>query len=257
MPLGSVDRGSVVAPYRQIAGQLRDAIGTGEYPTGGRLPSESVLMAHFGVARMTVRQALAELQAEGLAVARHGLGVFVKARPPVRRLGAERFARRHREAGMAAFLVEATPLGTPQVDQVEIGEAVPPKQVRELLGLPVRGRAVVRSRRYLIDGRPVELATSYVPVDLARGTAIAQENPGPGGIYARLEESGHRLAEFVETVATRMPTPHERRCLELGAAEPVLLVVRQAVAEGGRVVEVCDTVKAGAGYVLEYRMPAL
>lgn len=257
LPFDEIDRTSHVVPFRQIAHHLREAIRSGTYPQGGRLPSESELMRHFGVARMTVRQAIAELQAEGLVIARHGRGVFAKSRPPVRRLAADRFARRHRQEGQAAFLVEALPLGRPSVDEIDVHEAVPPAHLRELLGLPPRGRAVVRSRRYLIDGHPVELATSYVPSDIARGTLIAEPDPGPGGIYARLEESGHLLAEFVETVATRMPTSQECRRLELGAGEPVLLVVRQAIDDAGRVVEVCDTVKVGSGYLLEYRFSAL
>ena len=68
---------------------------------------------------------------------------------------------------------------------------------------------MVRRRRYLLDGRPVETAVSYIPADLAKGTPIADPNPGPGGIYARLEEQGHTLERFTEEVTARMPTPEE------------------------------------------------
>ena len=37
----------------------------------------------------------------------HGRGVFVRARPVVRRVASDRFARRHREEGQAAFIAEA------------------------------------------------------------------------------------------------------------------------------------------------------
>ena len=77
------------------------------------------------------------------------------------------------------------------------------------------------SRRYLLDGRPVETAVSYIPADLAAGTPIADPNPGPGGIYARLEEQGHTLARFTEDVTARMPTPEEAR-----AARPAVLACR-------------------------------
>ena len=57
-------------------------------------------MAHYNVARMTARQAIQELRAEGRCVAEQGRGVFVRAAPaPVRRLASDRFARRHRDAG--------------------------------------------------------------------------------------------------------------------------------------------------------------
>jgi xanthine/CO dehydrogenase XdhC/CoxF family maturation factor len=65
--------------YRRIADDLRSGIARGEYSPGRALPGENDLMARYKVARMTVRQALAELQREGLAVARRGSGVYVSA----------------------------------------------------------------------------------------------------------------------------------------------------------------------------------
>ncbi|WP_019874341.1 XdhC family protein [Sporichthya polymorpha] len=65
--------------YRRIADDLRSGIARGEYAPGRALPGENDLMARYRVARMTVRQALAELQREGLAVARRGSGVYVSA----------------------------------------------------------------------------------------------------------------------------------------------------------------------------------
>ena len=173
-------------------------------------------MAHYGVTRATARNALRLLQDEGLTTAEHGRGVYVRARPPVRRLASDRFAQRHRKEGKAAFTVEAEQAGAEaRVDMIKVTEERPPAEAAERLGLGARDRAVVRSRRYLLDGRPVETAVSYIPADLAKGTPIADPNPGPGGIYARLEEQGHTLARFTEEVAARMPTPEEARALSL------------------------------------------
>lgn len=254
--LGHVDRASDTPVSRQIAEQLRLAISQGSLGPGDQLPSEAQLMEHYGVARMTVRHALADLRTEGLIVAEHGRGVYVRAKPRVRRLASDRFARQHREAGRAAFLAESADVGTPSVDQIAVSEETPPHRVRQLLELPSRARVVVRRRRYLIDGHPVETAVSYLPATIARGTAIADTDTGPGGIYARLEELGHELGSFIEEVAARMPTPEERRRLLLPAGEPVLTVLRVAIDTSGRPVEVCDTVKAAASYALEYRFPA-
>lgn len=63
--------------YQQIADPLRQAIRSGEYGPGDRLPAESALMEQYGVARMTVRHALGVLQEEGLTESRKGSGVFV------------------------------------------------------------------------------------------------------------------------------------------------------------------------------------
>ncbi|WP_062349934.1 GntR family transcriptional regulator [Herbidospora yilanensis] len=58
--------------YARIADELRAAILGGELPVGAPLPSETVLAARHGVARGTIRQAVAVLTAEGLVGSRQG-----------------------------------------------------------------------------------------------------------------------------------------------------------------------------------------
>lgn len=82
LQLGQIDRADDKPPYRQIAGMLREAIRSNRLAPGERLPSETELIEHFGVARMTVRQAVQELRSEGLVVSQHGRGVFIRPTPP-------------------------------------------------------------------------------------------------------------------------------------------------------------------------------
>jgi GntR family transcriptional regulator len=253
----AIDPGSDRPVYKQIADHLREAIARRELPEGEQLPSETQLMEHYGVARMTIRNALRLLQDEGLTTAEHGRGVYVRSRPPVRRLASDRFAQRHRKEGNAAFVAEAAQVGaTPQVDMLTVTEATPPAEVADRLSVEDDAQVVVRSRRYLLDGKPVETAVSYIPADLAKGTPITDPNPGPGGIYARLEEQGHTLARFTEDVSARMPTPDETRLLNLPPGVPVFRLVRTAYDVDGRAVEVCDTVMASDAYLLSYELPA-
>jgi GntR family transcriptional regulator len=253
----SIDPSSDRAVYKQIADHLRAAIGRERLGPGDQLPSEAQLMAHYGVARMTARNALRLLQDEGLITAEHGRGVYVRARPAVRRLASDRFAQRHRKEGKAAFLAEAEESGAhPDVDMIRVTTGKPPVDVAGLLSLPARSKTVIRSRRYLLDGRPVETAVSYIPTELAEGTAITEPNPGPGGIYARLEESGHTLERFTEEVSARMPTPDEARVLALPPGVPVFRLVRTAYDTADRPVEVCDTIMASDAYLLAYELPA-
>lgn len=253
--LGSLDPTSDRAVFRQIADQLREAIDKGRFKEGDKLPSEAELVDHYSVSRMTVRNSLSILQGEGLVLSEHGKGVFVRPRPPVRRLASDRFARRHREQGKSAFTVEAEAAGSrPEVDRLEVKEERPSTDIAARLGGP--RRVLARRRRYLLDHRPVEFAVSYLPLDLARDTPIAQPNPGPGGIYARLEELGHRLDHFDEEIRARMPTPAEVKALQLASGVPVIHLIRTAYDTEGRAVEVCDTVMAADAYVLSYQLPA-
>ncbi|WP_077101516.1 GntR family transcriptional regulator [Mycobacterium terramassiliense] len=257
LQLGQIDRADDKPPYRQIAGMLREAIIHNQLPPGERLPSEAELIEHFGVARMTVRQAMHELRSEGLVISQHGRGVFVRPTAPIHRLASDRFARKHRAEGKAAFTVEAEKSGySPQVDSIVVNRQKPNSFVAERLRVSPNDDVVVRSRRYLANGRPVETAVSFIPAAFAEGTKIEQVDTGPGGIYARLEENGHVLGRFTEEVAARMPTPEERRELELEPGVPVLTVLRTAYDANDVAVEVCDTVKVSSAYLLEYEFPA-
>ena len=63
--------------YLQIKEVLKKQILDGGYAPFDRLPSESTLMETFGVSRITVRQSLRDLQAEGLIFSSQGKGSFV------------------------------------------------------------------------------------------------------------------------------------------------------------------------------------
>lgn len=255
--LGRVDTTSDRSVFQQIADHLRESITRGDLAAGDRVPSEAALMDHYGVARMTVREALGVLKAEGLVHAEQGRGVFVRPRPIVRRLGSDRFARRHRARGKAAFSADAEVAGhVATVDRLTVTRERPPVAVAGLLDAPPERQVVVRRRRYLVDGHPVEYATSFIPADVADGSPIVDPNPGPGGIYARMEDAGYTFRTFREDVAARMPTPEEVRLLDLPPGVPVLVLVRAAIETGGRTLEVCETIMAAHSFVLSYDLPA-
>src|SRR4249920_264139 len=71
-------------PYQQVANALRAAILTRKLAPGEKLPSGNELARRYGVARMTVQQAIRLLRDEGLIVSRQGSGVFVREGPPAR-----------------------------------------------------------------------------------------------------------------------------------------------------------------------------
>lgn len=65
--------------YAQVAGALRQRIRSGIWPPGAQLPTLNVLVKEFGVARVTLRQALGLLEDEGLIWRSRGRGTFVAA----------------------------------------------------------------------------------------------------------------------------------------------------------------------------------
>jgi DNA-binding FadR family transcriptional regulator len=66
------------AMYQQLASLLRDQIRSGQLRPLQHLPSETALMQEHGLARDTVRRAIAVLRAEGLIVVEPGRGTWVR-----------------------------------------------------------------------------------------------------------------------------------------------------------------------------------
>ncbi|MFC7384164.1 GntR family transcriptional regulator [Sphaerisporangium rhizosphaerae] len=64
--------------YQAIAAELRAQIECGRLPLAGKVSSERDLRRHYAASRTTVRQALGVLESEGLIVAVHGKGRFVR-----------------------------------------------------------------------------------------------------------------------------------------------------------------------------------
>ncbi|WP_240138236.1 GntR family transcriptional regulator [Streptomyces sp. MUM 178J] len=254
----AVGGGRAVPRYVQIADEIVQQIRAGVLKPGDMVPSESELVERYGVSGGTIRKAMAEVRASGLVDTRHGKGSMVKDRPPVRLRSSDRFRASHRRGGKAAYLAESAQSGaTAKVSVLYIGPTEVPEEIAERLGVEAGTQVLARRRLYFRNGVPVETATSYLPWDVVKDIPeLFAENPGPGGIYARLEDDGHVFAEFVETLLARPAAKAEASELALSPGAPVVHLIRNAVTETGRVVEVCDTLMAADQFVFEYRIPA-
>ncbi len=237
--------------YRVIADGLREAIQRGDYPPGSRLPGENDIIRDQDVARMTARQALAQLINEGVAVARKGSGVYVRdGRPVVRdriaRLGDTRAQRR----SIWSSDIDDREL---EVDQIYVGREEPPDRVRVILELGDNvNEVVVRRRRFVRDGKPVLQSVSYVPIDIASGSRIEEEDTGPGGTYARLAERGYAPVHFRDDLRSRMPEQGEADRLQVSPGTPLVEIARTAYASSGRVVEVSEMIADASAHIFRY-----
>ncbi|PZS37490.1 MAG: GntR family transcriptional regulator [Pseudonocardiales bacterium] len=241
--------------FQQIADELRARITSGTYPPGAQLPSETDLIAEFGVTRLTVRRGLAVLANEGLTEPHRGKGVFVRERPAVLTVRNTRFRRSDRAAGKGALAAEAEAAGlTWSSEQLELAMVDVAGPIAEVLG---ESRAFARRRRMIVDGVPTQLADSYIPESIDAEIGSSRGANAPGGIYGLLEQHGHRIMRYREELRVRSATPEESVALELPLAAPVVLLVRHAIDQDGRVVEYFDSVAAGDRhrYVYEWEAP--
>ncbi|MFI5530165.1 GntR family transcriptional regulator [Kitasatospora sp. NPDC051853] len=240
--------------HTRIARELRKRILDGDLQPGDPVPGENALMEQYSVARETARKALATLSAEGLTEARRGSRTRVRAFRPILRQGTKRLDRSVWGAGRSVWDLDLD--GRPlEVDQLTIREEPCPEHLADALSLTAGDPLWVRERRYLVDGEPVMLATSYHPGAIVAGSAITREDTGPGGAPARLAELGFAPVRAREQVRTRMPLPDEAAALALGPGTPVALIVRVSWADGGVPVEVTEMTLDGSRYVMEWEFP--
>jgi GntR family transcriptional regulator len=236
MDLDDLGTGDARPLHQQMAQVLRLAIEDGRLTAGDRVPGENALMSRYGVARWTAREALAALAQEGLVTKVPGLGTFVREPPRTRRYGMERYARRNWQNLLVS---EAERQGRAANRVVrELAEVPAPAPVAERLGIAVGTIVWVRRRTVFIDGRPNQVADSYYPLAIARGTRLAEAETGLGGDFGQLAGAGHEPGRVREEWTARMPTHAEAELLGLGAGRPVMDLVRTTFDLDGDPVEV-------------------
>ncbi|MFF9687291.1 GntR family transcriptional regulator [Streptomyces sp. NPDC014623] len=76
-PDAEIDHEGPVTPYRQLAEILKSRIARGDWAEGRPIPSENRLVQEYGLARSTVRRAIAALVDEGVVWTVQGRGTYV------------------------------------------------------------------------------------------------------------------------------------------------------------------------------------
>lgn len=243
--------------FRQVAAVLRREIQEGKFAPGSVLPSEPELADRFEVTRSVVNRALAILRTEGLVRPQRGRGTTVNEIPVINRNAATRQRRDVREQGRGAFDAELRRLGLePRSDLAQVGRVDAPADAAEALGIEAGAAVLIRRREMYANGKPVQLASSFVPWDIAEGTQLEQEDTGQGGLYSRLTDLGHEPKEFTEVVTVRPPTAEEARFLGMDEDQRVFVITRTAQSAGGRAVEVCIHVMPAHQWSLTYTWSA-
>ncbi|MFC4105757.1 GntR family transcriptional regulator [Micromonospora zhanjiangensis] len=244
--------------YRQVADELRRRILSGAIPPGSVLPSESSLMDEFDVSRGTVREAVALLRTEGMAVTEMGRGTYARPVRPVRRIGSDRYRRElDNLTGERPSTEFTTDQGIDwsdyQLDKT-FREVTASAALAELFG--VEPGTMVLERRFVFraQGVPQQMSTSCLLLDMVTGTPVADPDnePWPGGNAAQLHSLGILITGVRERVRARMPLQDEIDALRIPGGTPVITITRQTYADQ-RVVEVATDIVIPADRVeLDY-----
>lgn len=137
-----------------------------------------------------------------------------------------------------AWSAEAAGLGGTGTQRLlDVRATEPTEDVRRGLGLGPGEQVVLRSRLIMLDGRPVEIATSYYPAVIVAGTPLAAAGKIRGGAVTALADLGFSATDVVERIAARLPTTEEADILQIAAHEPLLVLARTSHDPNGRAFE--------------------
>lgn len=240
--------------YLRIAADLRTQIATGALPPGAKLPSETRLMATYGVSNTVTKRAISVLKSEGLVEGRAGSGVYVR---EVRRLIRESTGRSLRHPGPTSpFARDATAGGQAATWEHDSAEETASEAIAARLAIEP-GDPVMRTRyRFLADGHPVQLSTSYEPLAVTRGTPVELPEAGAAvGVVARMDHIGVRIDKVVERIIWRAAHPDEIVALELAPRSAFVIVIERTYTAAGTPAETADIVVSAERYQLVYEMP--
>jgi GntR family transcriptional regulator len=217
--------------YEVIYGDLLSQIRAGTLAPDDRLPSEPALASQYGVSRMTVRQALDQLEAEHLVVRRRGSGTYV-AQPSSTYRRMNRLGSFRDEMGIGDSEVET---------EVKFqGAVVPPDDVRGRLGLKPRQKAIRLLRVRLVSGVPAALQESWLPYSLA--PQLAREELIGGSLYRTLlERWGVKLKWAEQTISAVAATAEQAAWLGVEEGSPLISITRVAFTDDATPIELAHS----------------
>ena len=205
------------ARYPQIARSLRQEILRKRLSPHARLSSEPELVRRFGVARATVRRALALLQTEGIVYSRQAVGTFV-AEPPVEQELDQLFS--FTEFMTYRGLKPGSRLIAAEVQRIED----PRSPVLLHLGLKA-GARVFYVRRLRFGGQqPLVIANTWLPA--ARFPGFLKQDLEGLSVYDIMGAKGYKPTDAVQTIEAVTLEAADAKLLTVPAGSAALLVRR-------------------------------
>lgn len=226
--------------YETVKRFVTEAISSGVYAPGAKLPSESDLVAQLSVSRMTVNRALRELSRDGVITRVQGVGSFV-ARP-----------------GAGASILEIRDIretiaqrgGRHSCRTVVAGLATAEGETAALLEVPEGTGVCHVVLVHAEDGRPLQLERRFVRRDFAPD--LPSVDFQTTSVFDYLQAIAP-VSELEHVAEAALPTAEEARCLDLDAGAPVMRLRRRTWV-GDRVVTLSWFSHPGERYRVSVRV---
>ena len=217
---------AAVPLYYQLASILREHIVSGKYLAGDRLPTEEALARDYDVSRITIRQALGDLEKEGFIKREAGRGTFVADR--------RTFSNTFRMEGSLEDLISMGQSTTVRVLSLTTIKASASEA--DFLRLNLGDPLVRCTRLRLHGGTPFSYIINHVPGDI--GKHLRPEAWKKGSILHQIETGlGIRMGDADQTISASLADAQLARLLKTGIGAALLSVDRVVRSVEGRPVE--------------------
>ncbi|MFF9912865.1 GntR family transcriptional regulator [Streptomyces sp. NPDC013457] len=213
--------------WYQVSQSLRASI-LGRTPDASlRLPTEEQLAAHYGVSVLTMRQALKELEEEGLISRHRRRGTFIEP-------GARRSTPRRLLGSIDAIVAQQSGERTTVLGH---GTEPVPGDLAEFFPDVTEVVAYKRLRRDGESGEPTNWAENAVRPEVAAGLDPADLERWPMTKVLR-DVMGVRISRITDTVEARLADPETAALLQVPLLSPILHYTGVTYDGDGRVVDV-------------------
>ena len=213
--------------YIQLMDILKIKVQQAEWVPGDQIPGEQDLCERYQVSRTVVRQALRELEYEGVITRQKGKGTFITL-PKI----SEGLVQK-----LTGFYQDMVERGLRPGSQV-LHQNVSPstEKVARFLNIEPGEEVIDIQRLRFINDEPIQLVTTYIPYNIC--PSLASADLTNQSLYAYLEKEcgivltkGHR---FIEAV---LANDHEAAQLGIERGAPLLMLDSVSYSEDGRPIE--------------------
>lgn len=219
----NLDRSGPIPMYYQLAKRLREAIESGELPSGAKIDNEVRIAEQLGVSRPTVRRAIHELVNQGLLVRRRGIGTQVLQ------------GTLSRNSEISSLYDDLKLKNQNPTTRVLLHELIAPTaDILAALALSPNTEVLHLRRLRFADGIPFALLEDFIPSEFSEITADALEKHG---LYQLMRAKGTTLRVARQSMSARMSTNTEAKLFGQAKKNPVLTMTRTVFDHSGRPVD--------------------
>lgn len=228
--------------YKSLAETLRARLNEKEMQTGSVLPGEKTLAQEYGVSRMTMRRALAVLVEQGLIERRHGSGTRLLKKDV-----------HHETRNLTGFCEIMKAQGRSVMSEVLEFEVMPaPPAIASQLRLQINERIYYSRRLRYVDGAPLLLEDSYMPVKLFHDLALVHLE---GSKFDYIEKNcGINISGNYESLTPVLADGEMSRLLKVARDTPLLRITSLSYSDSGVFLNYSIMYRNASDYQVDYHL---